>query len=322
MDISQKCIKKGCLYKKHSQHTNNGGLYCCKTCKSLPDNKETHGRKCEKKYIVEKLIYCNPCNGFNDILVQLMGITTYAVKYNYSIILASELYTSCKYGDIFDFTNYPCKIFIDEAAATLLKDLREAGFNEHTDTSASVFNLSKTYSPELILVRRGITGKRIINKSFKPFQFFEFVKLNPSFKELVLAKLSLLPKIYYGIQIRNTDHFAKCDMNQVEEYIKSLTGKTIVLATDNKETLNTLCKTYTNIISTGSLDSILSEEYYSLHYSFNSDTKILQNAILDLIVIANAIDIRTTLDFGGRSGFSNLIKALFLHKTILAQLLI
>ena len=326
MDLSDKCIREGCLYKKNNDINNNNGLYCCRRCMTsnrASSNKNIHGLKCNKKLIAERFIYCNASEGFNDILRQLMCVTAYAIKYRYSIILNSDLYVSCKYGDIFDFKNYPCKIFIDQEAKTLIKDLKEAGFKEHTDTSASVFNLSNIYSPDLILVRRGYGGKsnRPINNSNKTFRFFSYIRLTDIFKRLVLEKLARLPKIYYGIHIRDTDHLAKCNKKTIREYLSSITNEAVVLATDNIDTLNEFCNLYKNIVPTGTLDNILSDTYYSLHYSFSNEPDNLQNAVLDLLIIANATHIKTTFDFGGQSGFSELIRSLYRNKKLLEELL-
>ena len=339
MDISQKCVRVGCFYQRYVDSKNRIKSYCCISCRIF----NTHAPRCEKKpFVLDKLIYCNASGGFNDIMVQLACVTEYAIKHNYTIIFKSMLYKSCKYADIFDFTNYPCKIYIDDAALTLIRKLRRAGFKEHTDTSASVFDLSKIYSPELILVRRRMGGKAnlINNKSFEPLSVFRYLRLNPTFKELVLAKLCLLPKLFYGVQIRNTDHWAKPDSLLIDKYLTTLTDQPIVLATDNKETLNTLCDQYTNIIPTGSLDNIESSKlsqrvcknvsqdtcntpvrYGSLHFTFGGKSDTLQNAILDILVIASAYEVKTTLDFGGNSGFSRLIRDIHNDKNLLSDLL-
>ena len=39
-----KCFREGCLFKKHTVKTNNGGTHCCLMCK----NKAMHGPLCEK----------------------------------------------------------------------------------------------------------------------------------------------------------------------------------------------------------------------------------------------------------------------------------
>ena len=44
MDLSQKCERDGCLFKKHSNIDNNNGLYCCKKCMES----KRHGVLCER----------------------------------------------------------------------------------------------------------------------------------------------------------------------------------------------------------------------------------------------------------------------------------
>jgi hypothetical protein len=88
MDLSQKCKREGCSYKKHSV-LNVSDFYCCRCCKI--SNKK-HGPACEKKLIIEKLIYCDAAAGFNEVLIQLGQATEYAIKFNYSILLISRLY--------------------------------------------------------------------------------------------------------------------------------------------------------------------------------------------------------------------------------------
>ena len=278
-----------------------------------------HGPSCEKKHMIGKMIYCNPSGGFNDIIVQLVGVTEYAIKYNYSIILIPSFYKASNFADVFDFTNYPCKIYINSEAEALYKKIGEMNFKLNPDRSASAFN-NKIYPPELILVRRGMMGSKN-NVPINRIRFFSYIKLKDTFKQLVLEKLAGLPKLYYGIHIRNTDHLSKCTISKVEDYLKSITDSPIVVATDNKDTLNTMCAKFSNIISTGTLDNISSEKYLCLHGSFIDQPDNLKNAILDLLIIANASTVKTTLDFGGYSGFSKLIYDLHCDKNLLAGLI-
>jgi hypothetical protein len=97
--------------------------------------------------------------------------------------------------------------------------------------------------------------------------------------------------------------------------------KKILLATDNKDLLDRLCEKFPNIISTGSLDNINGGEYRSLHFTSRNESDNLWNAVADLIIIANATDIKTTFDFGGKSGFSSFICQLNKNKKILEELL-
>jgi hypothetical protein len=318
MDFTGKCETEGCLYKKDTNPLNNKGLYCCRCCQM---GKNRHGRVCQKKYILEKLIYCKATGGFNDIMTQLICATEYAIKYKYSIIFTPLFYSASNFADIFDFTVYPCKIYINNEAKELLQKLNEMGFKINTNGSASSFN--ETYPPELILFRSGmVNGLRSGNNfPIKPVWFFKYIKLTDTFKQLLLHKLEGLPKLYYAIHIRNTDHWTKCKLDQVQRYLLKINDKPVVLATDNKTTLETLCDKFSNIIPTGALDNILSNSYNSLHRTFRKDPDNLQNAILDIIVIANAFEIKTTLNFGGYSGFSELIYDLHCDKNILATLI-
>ena len=55
MKTSNKCIKNECLYEKHTNISNNGGLYCCKACR----DSNTHGPICKKILLsnINKLIF-------------------------------------------------------------------------------------------------------------------------------------------------------------------------------------------------------------------------------------------------------------------------
>jgi hypothetical protein len=352
MDFTQKCRREGCLYKKHSDITNNNGKYCCNCCTF---SKKQHGPLCEKKFIIDKLIYCDASEGFNDILIQLGKVTEYAIKYNYSIVLINRLYGASKYSDLFDFTDYPCKIFIDDDAKTVLEYVRYLGFKEHVENSCHRIFLSKQFPHELIIVRRHwITWQDAIdeqssstyeikkplsesvrcwgmldptnkyaNKSLGPIYFFTYVKLNAYFKQFIINKLASLPKDYIGIHIRYTDRGEKnkIDFTDMEQYILEQSDKPILLATDNNVLLNKMCKKYSNIISTGSLDNIKTKKYSSLHKTFNNETHILWGAIVDLIILANASHLKTTLEYGCKSGYSRLIVGLHKNKHILAALL-
>jgi hypothetical protein len=299
MSLEIKCIRDECLFEK------NGGQYCCRNC---ANDDLCHGDLCTQKYVIDpnKLLYCYARCGFNDILKQLIVATKYAVVNNYSIILTTEFYASSKLGEIFDFSSYPCKVFLDNEARKFF----EVGFYENSDKKMLMFN--HKYPPHKVVIKKGPHH----NNKENTLRFFNYIKLAPFYKQALISKIRTLPKNYYGVHIRNTDHKRKINIGLLERYLDSVIDKPVLLITDNKETLNKLCIKYKNIISSGSLDKINLMAYKNLHSLGKKDEDNLKDAITDLFLLANADSIKTTIDFGGDSGYSRLIQALHNHKKL------
>jgi hypothetical protein len=191
------------------------------------------------------------------------------------------------------------------------------------EQSSSTYEIKKPLSESVRCWGMLDPTNKYANKSLGPIYFFTYVKLNAYFKQFIINKLVSLPKDYIGIHIRYTDHSTKHRLNMalIEQYIVGKTDKHIALATDNKALLDSMCKKHSNITSTGSLENIKTNEYKSLHASFNNESNIMRDAIVDLIILANASDLKTTSDFGGRSGYSRLIASLHKNKHLLERLL-
>ena len=90
-----KCARKGCIYNRHSNLSNNDGTYCCKLCKLY--NK--HGKMCEKHINNKGVELClNPWYGrLGNNIHQLHNCILIGLYYNYNIRIPPHDFFSTTY---------------------------------------------------------------------------------------------------------------------------------------------------------------------------------------------------------------------------------
>lgn len=179
-----------------------------------------------KKDSQEAYIYLQARGGLNDCLNQLAICTAYAIKHRYSIILQLNAYRATHLNDIFDFSDYPVKIYtnvtrkkeelkarpVEPAYMKQIQDkvgyvTRKKGVASHDRPLR--FNLSKTYPRDRVLLYAcGGGGKPILENALKRERhLFEYIRFTKAFlNEYERVKgAAKIPERYIAIHLRATD---------------------------------------------------------------------------------------------------------------------
>lgn len=181
-----------------------------------------------KKDSQESYIYLQARGGLNDCLNQLAICTAYAIKHRYSILLELTAYKSTELNSIFDFSQYPVKIYTNvKRKKERLKDrpvepaymknvhhmvkytTRKNGMWRGNGGRPLRFSLSKTYPRDVVLIyAAGGGGDPVIDNAAKrEHNVFEYVRFTDKFiNEYTRVKdAAKIPDTYIAIHLRATD---------------------------------------------------------------------------------------------------------------------
>jgi hypothetical protein len=267
-------------------------------------------------------VLCQAHGGINDMTCQIWICTDYAIKHNRDIILTHWSYFGCNLFDIFDFSNYPVKVYqfdhlrkinydaVEPASCTelasLLSDMPNNFEKIHhiVANKPHVFYLEKSYDKSTLLVRSSWGG------GFDSVNFFRNIEFTSRFKNFFREKTSTFPKKYNALHIRHTD--IKVDSDVLIKNLDEFNSIPMFIGTDDMLLKQKVLEKFGNAFS--STFNLIPEN--NLHYLPNKD--ILEWALVDLFVMVlseNRIeDIYKKTGINMISGFSKLIDALKPYK--------
>jgi hypothetical protein len=264
-------------------------------------------------------ILCQAQGGINDIACQIWLCTDYAIKHNKQIILTHWSYFGSDLFDVFDFTNYPVKVYPITHIKTITYDaLEPAGLEEYVKLlfdknnnfgpiaslikdNGNVFDKTRTYPDSTLLLHDSCGGGTDSVKFFKNIGFAEKFKM--FFKE----KTAGFPLEYNALHIRYTD--MKVDADALIKNIHSLGSDPLFIGTDS---LALKTKILSEFEHTFSSQSITNRVNHNLHYMTNKE--ILEVALVDMFIMVfskNKIeDFYREAQVDNTSGFCQLIDSL------------
>ena len=285
------------------------------------------------------LIRCR--SGLNDCIKILAYYTEYAKKHERIILLEFMMYSATDLNDVFDFSEYPCKIIVNPKAIVedLVKNnveiipafyksqildpkdvkyIEELGyclFNQHVR-----ININETYSDSILLVcdcgAYGITDN---------FTYIKYFNLNKNFISLYNLLRNTFPISYNSIHIRSTDLGKFINKQSCKLYNKFIKAsiKNVFIATDNKTILDNLKNKYGKkiLLSCTQYHNTKNKNNYhhnNLHQYGKINSDILIEALIDLLLLASANKLLIVVN---NSGYSRLAKYLYNNKNILNKLL-
>ena len=187
-----------------------------------------------KKDVQEAYIYLQAKGGLNDCLNQLAICTTYAIKHRYSIILQLNVYRATDLDTIFDFSDYPVKIYTDirrkkeelkgrPVEPAYMKQIQHKvryvtqkhGTWRGNHGRPLQFNLSKTYPRDTVLIyAAGGGGKPVLeNAAKRERHLFEYIRFTDSFLDEYerVKDAAKIPDTYCAIHLRATDMTLEID---------------------------------------------------------------------------------------------------------------
>jgi hypothetical protein len=285
------------------------------------------------------LIRCR--SGLNDCIKILAYYTPYAKKHDRTILLEFIMYSATDLNDIFDFSDYPCKIIVNpkEILEKLVADNVEivpAFYKsqilnpkdvKHTDKIGYCLynkhvriNLNYTHSDSVLLVCD--CGGYGIDDNYT---YINKIKFNKKIIDLFNIIRKTFPVDYNSIHIRSTDLGRFVNKQDIIKYnnfiISSL--KSVFIATDNNKILLNLKNKYGEKILTSNTKFYNIEKrnnYHlgNLHQFGKKESDVLIEALIDLLLLASANKIMIILN---NSGYSRLARFLCNHKGILNKML-
>jgi hypothetical protein len=294
--------------------------------------------------------------GLADCIKILAYYTEYAIKHDRTILLEFMMYSATDLNDVFDFSDYPCKIIVNPKSILeglvndninvvpifykpqLLdpKDLKQtdnpvgSGYIYTLFNKRVLFPITNTFQDNILIVA-DICGAGIHND----FKYLANIKIN----NLIIDKFRFIRNnysiLYNSVHIRATDQFAlykdvSYKLNKVtntyNEFIEK-SNQNVFVATDDSNIINKLKDMY------GGKILLSTTKYYNnqntninnnnkhhnnLHQFGSVEPDILVQAIIDLLLLAFAQNICIPYE---TSGFSRLAKYLCTHKNILYKML-
>jgi hypothetical protein len=212
------------------------------------------------------------------------------------------------------------------------------------------FNLSKSYPPEVVLMySAGVGGLPIYkNSSNREIHIFEHLRFTKEFLDKYKKAVhdAKIPEEYIAIHLRATDMPLKINSRtkgltaeeirtintvkksgnshkdalvKVSAFIEMNPETPVYIASDNIRLLKKLKEKHSNILTTESAKNNECESNRAckrLHKHNSDDSSVLSNALIDLLLLANAKKLMIS-----NGGFSRLAADLFDKKDLLKKLL-
>ena len=288
----------------------------------------------------QRLLLCRPQGGLNDMLCQVERACRYAERRDRTVVVETDCPSTRTFKDSLAryFVSQQARLVLDAAEFRNLFDaldvyphaLRgrvntyEARFSPKTgyvdvETGRQLsFDFSRDYEEPLLIHHQSGGGQISLGALAR-------MRLQDSVVDMLAERLSVTGPVYAGIHIRNTD--LRTDYQpHVRQWANELTDR-IFVATDNRETLAE-CRRILGEDRVYSFAQLPAEAGQPLHHMADAPDRFRINAdaILDLIMLALAIDLRATgveaNPFGTKySGYSVLAANLHRAKALLARLI-
>ena len=294
--------------------------------------------------------------GLADCIKILAYYTEYAKKHERTILLEFMMYSATDLNDVFDFSNYPCKIIVNPKTILEMlvsdniniipafyksqildpKDLKQTENPIGRDYIYTLFNkrvlfrITDTFQDNTLLAV-DICGAGFHND----FKYLGNIKIN----KLIIDKFNFIRNnfsmLYNSVHIRATDKvtiYKNIDYklnkitNMYNEFIEK-SAKNVFIATDDSNIIKKLkdkfgekillsTTTYYNIDNSNINNN--NKNHNNLHQFGSIEPDILIQAIIDLLLLASAQNICIPYE---TSGFSRLARYLCNHKIVLNKML-
>ena len=244
----------------------------------------------------ESFILCIAKNGLTDCLSQIWHCTLYAKTHNRSIILTLTHYKGTSLFDLFDFSDYPVPVYdFSKISDVIYTDVEPAeckrmlahGNDEIFRTNRRLnvpLDITEKYGDDVLIVH--YDSGRGIDRVSPTIEFFKQIRFRPDFREFMKGGLSRMPTGYNAAQIRHTDHRTNLPkLLEVLDGFISSTTESLYLATDNSELIRSLKERYGDRIL---FNQTVCDRRGEAILQNQSDRGILENAFLDLFILARA----------------------------------
>lgn len=289
------------------------------------------GRAQAPSYLEPKYLVCLPFGGIMDKCHKINVCIEYAKKYNRVVIIESS--TDWFNDDINEYINIHCPYVYTGAADTIIHKISKLSsypavniekLDEVTEKKidgklAPALNnkslhidMSRDYKERVLVYSNNDYGFGFIS-------LLEMSTIAPKVLEVYKARRARLPEKYIGVHIRNTDYDSDVP-GFIEENKNVFYNAPIFLASDNKNTIDTLKQTYgSNLYS---FANIVDNGGKPLHVDFKrTKAESLQyniDTFVDILLLASADNYYFSCK---KSGFSKTIYELRKKPALIKRLL-
>lgn len=276
-------------------------------------------------------ILCQAQGGLNDILCQIWHCVQYALQHNRNIILTHWSYFQSDLFDVFDFSDFPVKIFpIDHMKNITYSAVEPADCEEYVrffldkrNNTAKIgsiltidtrkFDRTKIYPSTTLLLHDSCGG------GLESVECFTYIRFTKKFQQMYTDITKTFPSKYNAVHIRNTD--IQTNTENILNIIQTYNTIPLFVGTDNLKLKQEILQIIPNTFSTEL--KVTQENNANLHYIYEKN--ILEFSVIDLLVMVFSIntieEIYEKAHEEIKSGFTRLIDKLKLQKiSILSKL--
>jgi len=242
-----------------------------------------------------KYLVCLPGGGLGNMLWAINLSINYAIKYDRKLIIDSTKEGWFK-KNIVDFINISHSVIIDKIL---------------TESTYTKVKLNKNYDEEVIYNYSALHPHN--------FDIFKYITIKKIILDEFYKRLSLLPKKFISIHIRNTDKKSDyLDFLKINE--TKFVGKNIFLASDNFTVIEHIKKTYGSKVFCFSNIPENKGKSGGIHYNHMGidNQEFIIDCFVDLLLLAYADNFYFSCP---KSSYSKMAKYLFDNKAILKNIL-
>ena len=251
-----------------------------------------------------KYLVCFPGGGLGNMLWAINLSVNYALNYDRKLIIDSTQKGWFR-KNIFDFINIHNSVIVDTAITNSTYDFVKL------DKNYEFVKLDKNYEEDVIYTYSANHPQN--------FHIFNYITIKKIILDEFYKRLSLLPKKFISIHIRNTDK--KSDyLNFLKDNKAKFVGKNIFLASDNFTVIENIKNTYGSKVFCFSNIPENKDISGGIHYNHKGidSQEFIIDCFVDLLLLAHANEFYFSCP---NSSYSKMAKHLFDNKAILKNIL-
>jgi len=244
----------------------------------------------------QKYVICMPIGGMMDILCKITTFSEYCKKHNRILVIDTRHHKSIAKDSIFNYIIFNDPVIytgnIDELYASLKGRSfypAECGINLGSEPtppcSKDAIHLDRVYDEDVIL------GNPSGGCAQPTFELLSKCKLTPLVKDIYFKRRAQLPESYISVHIRNTDY--KSNVNGfITQYSKLLEDNPVFLASNSKETINSMkskfgkIQSFSNIKNTSTAGS-----QHEIARTVEESREMTIDLLVDLLLLASGKEI-------------------------------
>ena len=309
-----------------------------KAVKEEASSSDSSGCTVASTCVLEKYVLFIPQGGINDCFTNISRVISYCKLKKRSLLLDMTNSTyKINFSDYFNIKKIDCNIIYNsDEIKNVLLDLENRNlatvhpnnldFNliDLFDTNGIIFEYQSnnscvfTYKNTLLDLPNYVDENIILHSRCgggNGYNFFKYLSLHESMKNIIKEKISLLKHNYLCIQVRNTDR--QCNYKELYKTNKNMIDNfdSVYICTDSKSVFDFFKLKCSNVFC---FTTFPEGEYISLHRSNEiSPDKKMMDLFTDIFIATNS----KTILSNSKGGFINLLKKCHNNKNHVLKML-